>query len=439
MFYGLSGSQKLLLSACKSVKLRLASGFIPVDARRYFRGIAQRLAFRNLKEPIRFEPFSQIEKASSATTFFSIIIPIFNNADFLESCLRSALAQDPEISEVICINDASPDPRVAEIIERIQREFPTLRAASNLQNMGISKTQNALIDLARGKFIAFLDCDDVLKPDAIKEVAKALANSTIYLHTATALKVVTNGRLTVERSKYLPRKSYLFENRHMFFAKHLKVINKSALKRVGGFRKKYDSAQDLDITLKLAHYFPSNEFQYLDKVLYVHHIHEQQTTSVQRKRQDESTFQIESESDKRYLTNFHRKTILDNFVVRIDPSEGETLENWNSITQLTTMSKIITVIADKEVVLDENWLDEALAIFESDSSVVAIRPRFVEENDPWYEVVPSDLPVENTITRIVFNNRVNDRNFAFLDNDYLYVPAIQSVRISQSKSSDFTY
>jgi glycosyltransferase involved in cell wall biosynthesis len=268
----------LLLRCCTSVKLRRLGTNLSLQTRRQLRGFAQRIALAKLAEPI-FVEFQATEDASTTTDescpLVSIIVPVFNGAAYLKECLESALSQGPEsLIEVIAIDDCSTDIAVAPILASVKRNNPRLQLFKNNTNLGISQTQNLLIKKAKGTFIAFLDCDDFLRPDALETLRPVLKEFGVnYIHTATVLLDQPSGSTVIERSNLLPKRSYFHENRHMFFAKHLKVIRKSAIERIGGFQDRYDAAQDLDIALRLAFYYPSSSFRYVDEPLYVHRIH----------------------------------------------------------------------------------------------------------------------------------------------------------------------
>lgn len=102
----------------------------------------------------------------------SLIIPVHNAEPFLERCLDSAAAQtEPEL-EIICVDDASTDASGAMLEERAKRD-KRFRVVHRAVNGGESAARNEGVALARGEYLAFLDHDDMLEPDACRLLYRA--------------------------------------------------------------------------------------------------------------------------------------------------------------------------------------------------------------------------------------------------------------------------
>ena len=97
----------------------------------------------------------------------SIIVPVYNVELYLERCVRSLLRQDLpcEDYEVILIDDGSTD-RSGEISRHFAEKYPNIRVAEQI-NAGASVARNHGMDLARGKYIMFVDSDDFIEPNVI--------------------------------------------------------------------------------------------------------------------------------------------------------------------------------------------------------------------------------------------------------------------------------
>lgn len=99
----------------------------------------------------------------------AICIPTYNQALFLEAAVRSCFAQTYRDSsgappQVWVGDDASTD-ETAQVLDALQREFPTLRAHRQAQNLGIVGNNNWLLAQPEAEFIMRLDSDDLLCPD----------------------------------------------------------------------------------------------------------------------------------------------------------------------------------------------------------------------------------------------------------------------------------
>ena len=91
----------------------------------------------------------------------SLIIPAYNCADYLDETLMSVLSQLPDDCELIVVDDGSAD-ETPDLLRRYAAEYGGLRIALK-ENGGVSSARNSGLDMAAGEWIAFMDCDDVLK------------------------------------------------------------------------------------------------------------------------------------------------------------------------------------------------------------------------------------------------------------------------------------
>jgi glycosyltransferase involved in cell wall biosynthesis len=193
----------------------------------------------------------------------SVIIPCFNGRDLVGTAIESVLSQEGVDLEVIAVDDGSIDGtrKVLESFgDRIRRIYQENRGAASARNSGLS--------IARGEFIAFLDCDDVWLPGKIKrqlecfdkrpEVGLVFTDSEVFSEEGTvipskkALRPVAEGWVLKE----------LF--RDNFISTPCVMVRRNCLQKVGGFREDYQNAEDYDLWMRLAAEYP---FGYLDEVL----------------------------------------------------------------------------------------------------------------------------------------------------------------------------
>ena len=97
----------------------------------------------------------------------SVIIPVYNTVEYLEEALGSIIRQTLKEIEIITIDDGSTDDGL-ELLRRMAREDDRIIVLSQ-ENKGLSRTRNRGIDIARGKYIYFMDADDILEISALKE------------------------------------------------------------------------------------------------------------------------------------------------------------------------------------------------------------------------------------------------------------------------------
>jgi hypothetical protein len=100
---------------------------------------------------------------------FSVIIPLYNKAAYIDCTLQSVLAQDCRDFEVLVVDDGSSDdgPRIVA-----QCQDPRVRMLRKA-NAGVAVARNRGIDAARGQWVCFLDADDWLHPSYLSTLAQA--------------------------------------------------------------------------------------------------------------------------------------------------------------------------------------------------------------------------------------------------------------------------
>lgn len=109
--------------------------------------------------------------------FFSIIVPVYNIAPYLRECLDSVLAQTFTEWECLCVNDGSTDESGA-----ILNEYATKDSRFRIfhqPNAGVSAARNLALDNVKGEWIAFLDGDDVLGAEWIKQIFEVITHVSV--------------------------------------------------------------------------------------------------------------------------------------------------------------------------------------------------------------------------------------------------------------------
>lgn len=102
----------------------------------------------------------------------SVIIPVYNTANYLERCLQSAVSQTYQNMEIICVDDGSTDGSEKIVDEFAAKDNRVI--AIHQKNQGESNARNRGLRAASGDYIGFMDCDDWLEPDMYECLAKSL-------------------------------------------------------------------------------------------------------------------------------------------------------------------------------------------------------------------------------------------------------------------------
>jgi len=103
---------------------------------------------------------SLYNKIYYGNNILSIIIPVYNNKQYIEKCLDSILSQSIKNIEIICVDDGSTDSS-AVVINRYASKYPFIKVITQV-NAGPGAARNRALEIASGEFITFIDSDDYL-------------------------------------------------------------------------------------------------------------------------------------------------------------------------------------------------------------------------------------------------------------------------------------
>lgn len=181
---------------------------------------------------------------------FSILTPVYETpADVLGAMLESVRRQTFASWELCLVDDCSPSPEVAQMLERAAAADPRIRFGRREENGGIVAASNDALAMARGEFLVLLDHDDELHPDALKLVHEALLGEpqADYVYTDED-KIDRDGRHSGPFFKpdWSPERM-----RTQMYSCHLSVLRRSLVEGVGGFDPEFEGSQDWDLVLKV--------------------------------------------------------------------------------------------------------------------------------------------------------------------------------------------
>lgn len=103
---------------------------------------------------------------------YSIIVPVYNSEKYLDDCLKSIFNQTNQDYEVICINDGSTD-KSFDILNKYKDEIIII----NQDNMGLSVARNNGVKKASGKYLLFVDSDDVIENKLLEKIDNVSKNN----------------------------------------------------------------------------------------------------------------------------------------------------------------------------------------------------------------------------------------------------------------------
>ena len=183
------------------------------------------------------------------TPRISVVTPVYDTDEvWLRKCVESVRAQIYPHWELCLANDASTAPHVAAVLDEYARLDPRIRVVHLPRNLGIAGASAEALALAGGEFVALLDHDDELAPEALLEVAKRLnEDPELDLIYTDEDKVEMDGRRIEPFFKPDWSPDLLLS---MNYITHLAVFRRRLLEDIGGFRAGFDGSQDYDLLLR---------------------------------------------------------------------------------------------------------------------------------------------------------------------------------------------
>ena len=130
----------------------------------------------------------------------SVITPTYNAERFIEETIDSVLAQTYDHWEMILVDDASQDQTV-EIVEKYSRQDERIKLIQLEENSGSAVARNTAMDHANGRFIAFLDSDDLWLPEKLATQLSFMLENNVAFSFTQYRRMTEEGRLTNGVSK----------------------------------------------------------------------------------------------------------------------------------------------------------------------------------------------------------------------------------------------
>ncbi len=196
----------------------------------------------------------------------SIVMPVFNTPiQYLEAAIGSVKNQSYKNWELCMCDDGSSNYETVEYLKRVLDDSdPRIHVIFSAANDGISQATNKAITLAQGDYIAFLDHDDELTPNALEEVAKVFGeHRDLDIVYSDQDKIDAGGNLS--ESFYKPDWSPEFF-RHVMYVGHLLVLRRSLIEQTDRFNSTYDGVQDYEFMLRASEV--TNRIHHIPQILY---------------------------------------------------------------------------------------------------------------------------------------------------------------------------
>ena len=199
----------------------------------------------------RQELFAQRKTKFSYAPKFSVVVPLYHTpAKFLKDLVRSMMYQSYANWELCLVNASPEDVHLTSLLENWAMRDKRIRVIRLEKNLGIAQNTNAGIEASTGEFIAFLDHDDFLEPDAlfcyVDVLNKDKTIDVFYSDEDKTDEYAAHYFYPHFKSDF--NIDLLHANNYMC---HFLAVRKSLVDTVGGLNEKFDGAQDYDFVLRL--------------------------------------------------------------------------------------------------------------------------------------------------------------------------------------------
>ena len=239
---------------------------IKVVNRLKYKAASLKYAYTHKLLPI--EIAKQRERKYKVPVKISICVPVYNvDKKYFREMLESVLSQTYSNWQ-LCLADGSTEEfsYISKMVEDCHDN--RIKYKKLISNQGIVGNSNAAVELADGEYIALLDNDDVLAPDALFEIRKAIDTGADFIYTdeASFSKNINSPDIIHFKSDFS-----IYNLRGNNYICHLSAFRKSLFTSVGGFRLGYDGSQDHDLILRLCE--NARKIHHIPKVLYNWRVH----------------------------------------------------------------------------------------------------------------------------------------------------------------------
>lgn len=196
----------------------------------------------------------------------SVVVPVYNpEIPLLSAMIQSVQNQSYERWE-LCIADDCSNGEVRNFLSDVATTDSRIKLVLRQENGHISRATNSAINLATGDFLALLDHDDQLDPDALLYVVDTIVRQPdaqiIYTDED---KVKPSGERFSPHFKPDWNRDYLYG---INYISHLGVFNANLVRKIGGMREGFEGAQDYDLLLRCIEHVRDSQIFHIPKVLY---------------------------------------------------------------------------------------------------------------------------------------------------------------------------
>ncbi|OIO39235.1 MAG: hypothetical protein AUJ71_01170 [Candidatus Omnitrophica bacterium CG1_02_49_16] len=186
----------------------------------------------------------------------SVVMPVYNAACFLEQSVKSILGQTFGDFEFIIIDDGSTDGSL-EILQFFKEKDRRVLICSQ-SHQGIAPARNQGSRLARGRYVAVMDADDISMPDRFQRQVYFLENNPEIALVGGAITMIDEKGKYIRQVVYPIRIDEIKRNLLIYncISQPTVMMRKKVFEKLGGYRRCFDPAEDYDLWLRMSEQYP---------------------------------------------------------------------------------------------------------------------------------------------------------------------------------------
>ena len=186
------------------------------------------------------------------TPLVSVLMPAYNAERYIDEAVQSILNQSFKDFELIILNDGSTD-KTWSIVQKYASKDSRIVAVSNTKNMKLSRTLNRGINMAKGKYIARMDADDISLSNRLRDQYHFMETHPQVGISGGSMNIIdTSNKVIGKRDYHL---SDVDIREHIFkyspFSHPLIIIRKSVLDKVGYYNPDFNPAEDYELYFRI--------------------------------------------------------------------------------------------------------------------------------------------------------------------------------------------
>ncbi len=162
----------------------------------------------------------------------SVITPVYNAARYLRQTVESAALQTYKKMEIVLVDDCSTD-NSAEIIGELKKQYPNIVYYRQPKNMGAGVARNTALELATGRYVAFLDADDIWKKNKITRQIKLMKAKNAPMSYTAIEMIDEKGKVIKPKRKVKKSVNYKFLLHNTMIATSTVIVDRN---KMGNFQ-----------------------------------------------------------------------------------------------------------------------------------------------------------------------------------------------------------